>query len=97
MAEFGITHHFKGATIEQYDNAVKAVHPEGGKGLPPGQTYHAAGPTDGGVMVVAIWESKASWEAFRDGTLLPGLATVENAPPSPPEEITFPIHNEVSV
>lgn len=43
---FGIIHRFKGATVAQYENAVKVVHPDGGKGLPPGQTYHAAGPTD---------------------------------------------------
>ena len=95
-ATFGITHHFKGATMEQYENTIKVVHPDGGKGLPPGQTCHFAGPTDDGFIVVAFWDSKASWETFRDGTLLPGLATVENGLPSPPEEINFPIHNSVS-
>ena len=93
---FGITHHFKGATAEQYENTVKVVHPDGGKGLPPGQTFHAAGPTDDGFIVVALWDSKASWEKFRDGTLLPGLATVENGPPSPPEQLDFPIQYSVS-
>src|SRR5712692_4326283 len=61
MATFGITHYFKGGTKEQYDNTVKVVHPNGGKGLPPGQTYHAAGPTADGFLVVAMWDTKASW------------------------------------
>ena len=98
---FGIIHRFKGATAEQYDNTVKVVHPDGGKGLPPGQTYHAAGPviTDSGdhdMLVVALWDSEASWTSFRDTTLLPGLAKVENGPPAPPEETTFEVRNLVA-
>jgi hypothetical protein len=34
---------------------------------------------------------------FRDETLVPGLATVENGPPEPPEETTFAIHSSLSV
>lgn len=93
---FGIIHRFNGATAKQYDNAVKVVHPDGGKGLPPGQLYHAAGPTDGAFVVVAMWDSEASWVKFRDETLLPGLATVENGPPGPPEETTFQVYNSLS-
>jgi hypothetical protein len=96
MAKYGLTHHFKGGTKEQYDNTVKVVHPNDGKGLPAGQTYHAAGPTSDGFVVVAIWDSAASWETFRDGTLLPGLATIANAIPAPPTETTFEVHNEVT-
>ena len=96
MAGFGITHHFQGGTAEQYDNTVKVVHPDGGKRLPVGQTYHAAGPTEGGFLVVAIWDTQASWEKFRDDTLLPGLAGVPNALPGPPTETVFEIHNEMT-
>jgi hypothetical protein len=96
MAKYGLTHHFKGGTTEQYDNTVKVVHPNGGKGLPPGQTYHAAGPTSDGFLVVAIWDNAASWEKFRDETLLPGLAATANALPGPPTESTFEVHNEVT-
>jgi hypothetical protein len=93
---FGIIHRFDGTTSDQYDNAVRAVHPNGGKGLPPGQLYHAAGPSEGAFVVVAMWDSEASWVKFRDETLLPGLATVENGPSSPPQETTFHVHNTVS-
>lgn len=96
MSTFGITHHFKGATKEQYDNSLKVVHPNGGKGLPPGQTYHAAGPTPDGFLVVAMWDSKASWEKFRDGTLGPGLATVDNGLAGPPVETEFEVHHEAT-
>jgi hypothetical protein len=96
MATFGITHFFKGGTQEQYDNSVRVVHPDGGKGLPPGQTYHAAGPTAGGFFIVAMWDSKASWEEFRDNTLGPALASLDNSLPPPPEETEFEVHNEVT-
>jgi hypothetical protein len=93
---FGITHEFKGGTKEQYDTTVAAVHPDGGKSLPAGQTYHAAGPTDDGFLVVAIWDSKATYEAFRDGTLGPTLGSLDGALPGPPVETTFEIHNEIT-
>jgi hypothetical protein len=90
---FGITHFFKGGTSEQYDNSIKVVHPDGGKRLPPGQTYHAAGPTNDGFLIVALFDSEASWTKFRDGTLLPGLGKVENGLVGPPEETSFSVHN----
>jgi hypothetical protein len=95
-ATFGIIHQFKGATTEQYENTVKVVHPDGGRGLPPGQLEHMAGPTSDGFLVIAIWDSEDSWVQFRDGTLLPGLASVENGPPAPPTEIDFQIHATLS-
>ena len=96
MAKFGITNYFKGGTAEQYDNTVKAVHPDGGKGLPAGQLYHAAGPTSDGFQVVAIWDSRASWDKFRDETLLPAFASTANALPGPPEITEFDVHNEMT-
>ena len=43
---FLITHFYEGGTAEQYEAVIEVAHPAGG-GLPAGQTYHAAGPTDG--------------------------------------------------
>lgn len=95
MAGYGITNFFKGGTKAQYDATVAAVHPDGGKALPPGQTYHAAGETDGGFIVVAIWDSKETWEKFRDATLIPNLTSAEGVFPGPPTEQDFVIHNEM--
>ncbi|HLX88937.1 MAG TPA: hypothetical protein VKR22_10850, partial [Acidimicrobiales bacterium] len=69
---FGIVHHFPGGTKENYEASLAAVHPGPGQ-LPPGQIFHAAGPSAGGWTIMAVHESKASWEQFRDGTLLPKL------------------------
>src|SRR5437588_10765409 len=71
MSTFGIIHRFAGGTKEQYEASIARVQPPDG-GLPKGQTYHAAGATDDGWVVVALWDSRESWESFRDETLTPG-------------------------
>jgi hypothetical protein len=88
---YALIHRFKDATKEQYDNAVATVHPK--DGLPPGQTIHVAGIADGDLVILAVFDSKASWETFRDKTLLPGLGSMANGPQGAPEEVTFEVHN----
>ena len=41
--------------------------------FPRVEIFHAAGPSAGGWTIVAVHESKASWEQFRDGTLRPAF------------------------
>jgi hypothetical protein len=67
---YGIVHFFPGGTKEKYQASIAAVHPAP-EVLPKGQIFHAAGPSVGGWTVVAIHDSKASWEKFRDGILVP--------------------------
>jgi hypothetical protein len=89
---YGVVHHFVGGTEDQYNAARSAVHPP--HGLPEGQTFHAAGPTDDGWIIVAIHESKESWEKFRDGTLRPKMAAgIDGSFTSPPQETAFEIHH----
>jgi hypothetical protein len=83
MATFGIVHRFPGGTREQYENMLEVVHPDAGKELPEGQLLHLAGPTGDGWLVMAVHESRESWERFRDDTLVPGLASVDNGLPAP--------------
>jgi heme-degrading monooxygenase HmoA len=96
MSTFGIVHQFPGGSKEQYEASLAQVHPSGGKDLPEGQTYHAAGQTDdGGWIVVALWDSRESWERFRDGTLFPGFEALgDSGLPGPPRETSFEIHKE---
>jgi hypothetical protein len=83
---FAIIHHFPSGTQAQYEASVKAVHPANGS-LPDGQIFHAAGPVPGGWTIFAVHESKASWEKFRDDTLVPTLsAGVAGGFTSPPQE-----------
>lgn len=89
---YGIIHFFAGGTQEQYDATIAAVHPD--SGLPDGQLFHAAGPTPGGWTIVALHDSKGSWEAFREGTLGPRLQQgVEGGFETPPEETGFDAYN----
>ena len=97
MASFGIVHRYASGTKQQYDNTVAVVHPDGGKSLPQGQTYHAAGPTDdGGWVVVAMWESQAAFEKFRDDILAPALGRLTDGLPGPPEATLFDVAVERS-
>lgn len=90
---YGIVHFFPGGTKEQYEASLAAVHPNRGS-LPPGQIYHAAGPSAGGWTVVAIHDSKASWERFRDTVLMPKLQQgVKGGFNGPPQEQAFEVHN----
>lgn len=70
---YAVVHTFTGGTREQYAASLGAVHPSDGS-LPAGQILHVAGPSDGGWTIVAVHESRASWEAFRDDILGPKLA-----------------------
>ena len=88
---FGIMHHFPGGTKENYDASIAAVHPGPGV-LPDGQIFHAAGPSWDGWTVIAVHESKQSWERFRDGVLLPKMqAGIEGGFPTPPVETEIDI------
>lgn len=90
---FGITHKSKGGTREQYDRSAAVVRPR--DGLPEDELHHFAGPTPDGWIVVAIHESKESWEKFREEPLLPGLEGLgEKGLPGPPEETTFEVEVE---
>jgi len=92
---YGVVHEFPGGTREQYEASIAAVHPAGG-GLPDGQISHAAGPSGDGWTIVAIHDSKQSWEQFRDGVLMPRMAQgIEGGFPTPPRETTFEIYNQV--
>ncbi len=90
---YGIIHKFAGGTEDQYRATLAAVHPS--EGLPEGQVSHVAGSADDGWVVVAIHESKESWENFRDSTLVPRLqAGVEGGFESPPQETAFEVRNQ---
>ncbi len=90
---YGIVHHFPGGTKEQYEASIAAVHPARDV-LPKGQTFHAAGPSGGGWTIVAIHDSKESWERFRDDILRPAMDKgIKGGFTSPPQETGFDVHN----
>jgi hypothetical protein len=50
---------------------------------PTGLILHAAGPTDEGVRIIAIWDNEPAWQRFRTETLEPAIARL--AGPARPE------------
>lgn len=90
---YGVVHHFPGGTQEQYEAAVAAVHPGAGL-LPDGQIFHAAGPSLGGWTIVAVHDSKESWERFRDGILMPTMRRgIAGGFLTPPQETEIDVYS----
>ncbi|MES2093920.1 MAG: hypothetical protein V4531_08935 [Actinomycetota bacterium] len=92
----GVVHFFPGGTEDQYRASIAAVHP--GEGiLPEGQIFHAAGASDGGWTILAVHESRESWERFRDGILMPKMqAGIAGGFEAPPVETVVDVSNIVS-
>jgi len=92
---YGVVHKFAGGTKEQYEASIAAVHPQDG-GLPEGQLYHAGGPSADGWTIIAVHDSRESWERFRDDILMPRMMQgIAGGFTAPPEETGFEIYNEV--
>jgi len=89
---YGVVHFFPGGTREQYEASLVAVYPSRSS-LPKGQVFHAAGPSAGGWTIVAVHDSKGSWEAFRDNILMPKLKQgVPGGFTTPPQEQAFEVY-----
>lgn len=83
---YGVIHFFPGGTQDQYEASIAAVHPSATE-LPDGQIFHAAGPSEGGWTIMAVHDTQASWESFRDDTLRPRMqAGIDGGFSAPPEE-----------
>lgn len=85
-----MTHFWPGGTEQQYRAMLAVVHPVGS--LPEGQIYHAAGPTEGGILIAVVWESKEHADRFLRETLMPSMP-VEGGFAGQPEERTAEIIN----
>ena len=94
MATFGVIIRYPGGTKDQYEAVRAQVFPTDGS-LPEGLAQHIAGATDDGWVVLGLWDSRESYERFRDETLMPALQGIGEAGyPSPPQVTAFEIHKE---
>lgn len=92
-APYGIVHHFPGGTKAQYEASIAAVHPSRDR-LPIGQIFHAAGASAGGWTIIAVHDSKESWERFRDGILMPRFKQgIKGGFTMPPQETAIDVAN----
>ena len=85
-----LTHFWPGGTEEQYRAMIGVVHPP--DGLPDGQIHHVAGPTEGGFLIAAVWDSKESSDRFVSDTLMASMP-VEGGFQGQPEERTAEVSN----
>ena len=91
--KFGVVHQFPGGTKAQYEAVLKAVHGPKGE-LPEGQIFHAAGQSADGWTVIAVHDSKQSWEQFRNTILMPRLKEgISGGFNTPPKETIIEISN----
>ena len=80
-----ISHFFPGGTAEQHEAVMVALNGKLGT-IPDGQILHVAGPVPGGFQVIAVQDSKESWDRFLAETFVPimgkGIAGGFDAPPT---------------
>ncbi|AKL72346.1 hypothetical protein IMCC26256_1136 [Actinobacteria bacterium IMCC26256] len=88
-----LVHFWPEATEENYRAEIAAVHPK--EGLPIGQQYHVAGPSEGGFLIAAVWDSKEHMETFVQEILLPAQPVVGGFP-NPVVERTAEVFNQQS-
>jgi hypothetical protein len=69
---------------------LAVVHPAGG--LPQGQLNHAGGPTEGGILMAAVWDSKESADRFMSEVLMPSMP-VDGGFTGQPEERLAEVSN----
>jgi hypothetical protein len=78
-----LTHFWPGGTEAEYRATLAAVTEAAGGRRP--ENFHAAGPTEGGFLIAAAYESKETCDRFVQGTLLP-LLPIDGGLVGPPEE-----------
>ncbi len=76
-----------------YDRVNEEMDTE--NNLPDGLVSHYAAETDGGVLIVDIWDSKDHFEQFSNERLMPAVAKVIGGPPPAggPEPTFAELHN----
>lgn len=82
---FLLAHFWPGGTEDQYRSMIAKVHAAGG--LPDGQIYHAAGETDGGYLIAAVWDSKESTDRFVSNVVLASLPVAGGFEGQPVERV----------
>jgi hypothetical protein len=78
-----LTHFWPGGTEEQYQTTLAAVTEAAGGSIP--EEFHAACVAEGGILIVATYESQAVCERFIQETLMP-LMPIEGGLVGPPEQ-----------
>ena len=87
----GVQIDFKGATLEQYDQAIERMGLLPGGPSMPRELFHWVTKTDDGFRVIDVWESREAFEQFLEGKLR--LVAPDVGVDFPPEIQYFEVHN----
>ena len=90
---YPITRFWPAGTEEQY-RATLAAGSEAAGGRPP-ELVHAAGPTEGGFLVAAVYESKAECDGFIQKLM--SVMPVEGGLVGPPQERAAEVVNSAGI
>jgi hypothetical protein len=77
-----LTHFWPGGTEEEYQTTLAAATKAAGGKIP--ELFHAAGPSDGGILIVGVYESKEVADRFIEETLMP-LMPIDGGLVGPPQ------------
>ena len=85
-----LTHFWAGGTEEQYRATLAAVTEAAGGNRP--ELIHAAGPTEGGFLIAAIYDSKETADNFVRDSIV-SIMPIEGGLAGPPQERSAEIVN----
>ena len=84
-----ISHFFPGGTAAQYEAVMRAMNGDLGR-IPDGQLAHVAGPVPGGFQVIAIQDSRESWDRFVAEVFAPAMGRgIAGGFTVPPDALEF--------
>lgn len=89
-----LTHFWPGGTEEQYHATLAAVTEAAGGRRP--ELLHAAGPTEGGFLIAAVYESKETADAFVRDAVMSSMP-IEGGLVGPPQERSAEIVNSAGL
>jgi hypothetical protein len=82
---------FRGATLDQYDQVIRAMGLEQGGPTPPGAISHVVMKTDDGFRVIDVWESREAFDRFAQEEI--GPRTREAGITDEPDMRFYEAHN----
>jgi hypothetical protein len=89
-----LTTEFAGATLEQYDQAIKSMGFTPGGPAGPGCLFHWVTATDDGIRVTDVWESREHYDKFEQETIIPKVQEVGF--PNAPQTTFYDVHNHLT-
>jgi hypothetical protein len=82
---------FRGATLEQYDEAMERMGLLSGGPSAREELFHWVTKTDDGFRIIDVWESREAFEQFLETRIRPVAPEVGVS--EPPEIQFFEVHN----